>query len=367
MKITIDAQPLLGQKCGVGYYISGLVHGLGQIDKKNEYRLSIFDFKRRASKIALPGPNFKIQKSLIPGRLASLVWKKYSWPSYNSFFGVSDVYHFPNFIIRPLKKGKKVVTIHDVSFLRHPEFTEPKNLRFLNSKIKETVGLADRIIVDSSFTKNELLSFFKMPEERVHVVHLGLDSRFIPSSVEKKPIILFVGTIEPRKNLKTLFKAFEIFLDRTKRFDFTLLIAGMKGWLYDGIFKSLENNLHRDKIKFLDYVSEEELPSLYQTASLFVYPSFYEGFGLPPLEAMACGIPVISSKSGSLPEVLGNAAEWMDSSDVGGLALAIEKILDNASISDAYVRKGIEQVKQFRWERAAEETVKIYHRAMNGT
>src|SRR5574341_559035 len=164
MKITIDAQPLLGQKAGVGYYIWGLIHGLAKIDEKNQYQLSIFDFKRRSSRIPLPGSNFKIKKSYIPGRLVSLIWKKYSWLPYNFFFGDSDVYHFPNFVIRPLKKGRKVVTIHDVSFLRYPQFTEPKNLMFLKSKIEESLELADEIIVDSFFTKEELLSFLRIPQ-----------------------------------------------------------------------------------------------------------------------------------------------------------------------------------------------------------
>lgn len=364
MKITVDVQPLLGQKAGVGYYISGLIHGLAKVDRQNQYQLSIFDFKRRASRIPLPGPNFKIKKSFIPGRLVSLIWKKNSWPTYDFFFGDSDVYHFPNFVIRPLKKGRSVVTIHDVSFLRYPQFTEPKNLRFLKSKIEETLRVADQIIVDSFFTKEELLSFFKVPEDRVHVIHLGLNDEFKPSSsIQKKSAILFVGTLEPRKNLETLFKSFKIFLDRTNS-DVSLLIAGMKGWLYEGIFKSLEGHRYRDKIQFLDYVSDEDLPKLYQSASLFIYPSFYEGFGLPPLEAMACGVPVIASKRGSLPEVLGNAPKWINPYNPEELSFAIEEVLTDTRLRESLIRNGFDQAKKFDWEKAAYETLQVYQKAL---
>jgi glycosyltransferase involved in cell wall biosynthesis len=364
MKITIDAQPLLGRKAGVGYYIWGLIHGLAAVDSLNQYQLSIFDFKRRASKIALPGANFKVKKSFIPGRLAGLIWKKKMWPTYDFFFGDSDVYHFPNFVIRPLKKGKKVVTIHDVSFLRYPQFTEPKNLEFLKSKINDTLRVADQIIVDSFFTKKELLSFFNIPDDRVHVIHLGLDRGFKPcSSIQKKPVILFVGTLEPRKNLETLFKSFESFLSRSS-LDFNLQIAGMKGWLYEGIFKSLEGNRYRDRIQFLDYVSDEDLPRLYQSASLFVYPSFYEGFGLPPLEAMACGVPVIASRKGSLPEILGNAAKWIDPGSADELSYALEEVLTNKNLKESLIQNGFDQIRKFNWEQAAQKTLEVYHKAM---
>lgn len=365
MKITIDIQPLLGKKSGVGFYISGLVEGLAQIDPKNQYQLSFFDFKNRQDLIYLPSSNFKRKKSFMPGRLASLLWKKSSIPSYNFFFGDSDIFHFPNFVLRPIRRGKAVVTIHDVSFLRFPEYTEPKNLKFLTAKIEETVFQSEKIIVDSNFTKSELLSFFKIDPSRVHPIHLGVDPRFQPSlSLDKNSKeILFVGNIEPRKNLPTLFKAFEIFCQKMNSSEYRLTLAGMRGWLYEETFRCLEKCTRKNQIRLLDYVSDADLVRLYQQAHVFVYPSFYEGFGLPPLEAMASATPVISAHSGSLPEVLGDAAQWINPNDAQDLARAIERLISDQEYRQELIKRGLRQVQNFKWEKAARETLHVYEQA----
>jgi glycosyltransferase involved in cell wall biosynthesis len=365
MKITIDVQPVFGRKSGVGQYIWGLIQGLGEIDRQNTYSLSFFDFKRRGFMLPLPGNNFSHQKCFLPGRMASLLWKTFAWPSYNFFFGESDIFHFPNFIIRPVKRAKKIVTIHDVSFLRFPEFAEPKNLKFLKKEIRKTVEEADHIIADSYFTEAELTYFFPAAKQKISTVHLGIDARFKPMPVKRDKNILFVGNIEPRKNLPGLFKAFEILKDRHPELhDFKLTIAGMKGWLYEGIFEAWRHNKHKDQIHFLDYVSDEQLPELYAKASVFVYPSFYEGFGLPPLEAMACGTPVISAKKASLPEVLGDAAVWIDPDEPESISTALKDVLLNEEKNRNLIDKGLLQSSKFQWSRTAAETVKIYNRCL---
>lgn len=365
MKITIDVQPLLANKSGVGQYIWGLIHGLGQIDSKNSYSLSFFDFKRRGSMVPLPGKNFSFQKCFLPGRAASLSWKTFGRPSYNFFFGESDIFHFPNFVIRPVRQGKKVVTIHDVSFLRLPEFAEPKNLKFLTAQIHSTVAQADQIITDSRFTEEELLHFFPEAKGKTSTIHLGVDSRFKPMPVKQEKIILFVGNIEPRKNLPSLFKAFEILLDRYSQLaDYKIVIAGMKGWLYEGVFEALGENKYKSKIKFLDFVPDEKLPELYSKASVFVYPSFYEGFGLPPLEAMSCGIPVISARKASLPEVLGDAAIWIDPDQPESITHALKDVLLDELKMQSLKNKGLAQAAKFHWSRTAQETLKIYEKCL---
>ena len=362
MRITIDVQPLLGKKSGVGYYIHGLIQGLADVDDKNSYQLALFDFRSRAHGIELPGPNFRIKRSWIPGRLASFVWKKMKAPAYEFYFGDSDIVHFPNFIIRPIRKGKKIATIHDVSFLRLPQYAEPKNLAFLKGFIEETVKIADEIIVDSEFSRREVLSLFNIPQEKVHAIHLGIGREFRPGRVAKKRMLLFVGTLEPRKNIPGLIRAYERFVQRTGLSEYELVIAGMKGWLYQGILECVEKSPYRAGIKLLDYVSDELLLSLYQSAALFVYPSFYEGFGLPPLEAMACGIPVVSSKTGSLPEVLGDGAHYADPEDIEGLSIEIEKLLLDEKRRKETIDRGLEQVKKYRWDIAARKTIKVYSR-----
>ncbi|MBI1883354.1 MAG: glycosyltransferase family 4 protein [Chlamydiae bacterium] len=361
MKITIDVQPLLGAKSGVGYYIWGLIHGLSKVDAKNDYRLSFFDFKKRGSKVPSLGANFQKVACPLPGRFIQQIWKKIQWPPYDFFFGEGDVYHFPNFVIQPLRRGKKVVTLHDVSFFRYPQYTESKNLKYLTTSFKRTLEVADQIIADSLFTKQELLDLFKIDEKRIHVIHLGLASHFV--SVKKTPErqILFVGTLEPRKNLEGLLKAFEIFLDKTLLRDYRLVIAGMRGWLCEGFFKALQRHRYRDRIQVLDYVSEDELIQLYQSSMMFVYPSFYEGFGLPPLEAMASGIPVIASRKASLPEVLGDAALWIENpEDTEELASGLEKMARDQGLRKDFIQKGLEQVKKFDWEKSARQTLEVY-------
>ncbi len=368
MNITIDVQPLLARKSGVGFYIWGLVQALSGIDSKNHYNLAFFDFKNKKHMIPDLAPNFQKKTSVIPGRMVSALWKKLKFPSYDFFFGKADLFHFPNFIIRPIKEGKAIATIHDVSFLRYPQYTEPKNLKFLTSKIEETLLQANQIIVDSDFTKSELMSFFKIDSSRVHTIHLGIDPRFQPSQKQtatKK--ILFVGTIEPRKNLTNLFKAFDIFTKKMRGQNYQLIIAGMKGWLCEETFKSLEKCQFKEKIQLLNYVDDHQLIQLYQEADAFVYPSFYEGFGLPPLEAMACGIPVIAAKRGSLPEVLGQAPVWIEPEDVEGLAKNIEKVVCDLDYKKTLIAAGFSQVKNFNWRTTAEQTLNVYHKAMEAS
>ncbi|MBI1871733.1 MAG: glycosyltransferase family 4 protein [Chlamydiae bacterium] len=363
-KISMDVQPLLGSKSGVGYYIWGLIHGLAKIDHENTYQLSFFDFRNQGFKVPRPGTQFYQKRSRLPGRMIQYLWKTCAWPNYNTFFGGCDLYHFPNFVIQPLKGVKKVVTIHDLSFFRYPEYTDPKNLKYLRNKIGDTVYGADEIIVDSHFTKSELLSFFKIEKERIHVIHLGIDSRFQKGTALREKQILFVGTLEPRKNIEGLLSAFKIFLDRTHWMDYRLTLVGMKGWLYEGMMKALENHPYREKIECLNYVSEEDLPLLYQKAALFIYPSFYEGFGLPPLEALSSGTPVIAARRASLPEVLGDAALWIDPQNAEAIAIAIERMIREEGLKSELIRKGEEQVKKFSWEKAARETLQVYQKAL---
>ena len=365
MKITIDVQPLLGKKSGVGYYIWGLIHGLAEIDSQNKYQLAFFDFKNRASQVPDLGKNFNKRTSPVPGRAISLLWKYFGWPDYQLFFGKADVFHFPNFIIRPIHRSKKVVTIHDVSFLRHPEYTERKNLKFLTSKINETIHEADQIIVDSAFTKDEMMHFFReLPPEKINVIHLGLDQRFTNMQRPKTKQILFVGTIEPRKNLINLLEAYKILMRDRKFNEYRMVIAGMKGWLCEEVFMNIERHEFKNKIIWKDYVSDEELPRLYQESEVFVYPSYYEGFGLPPLEAMACGVPVIATQRGSLPEVLGDAPVWVDPGRPAEIAESFKLIIENAAVRENMIKKGLDQAKKFCWRRAATETINVYKRCI---
>jgi len=363
-RISIDVQPLLGNKCGIGQYVWNLVESLAKVDSKNFYYLSCFDTKFRGGKVPVPGGNFHKSQFFIPARLMRKIWLNYSWPYYDSFFGNRDLYHFANFIIPPIRAGRKVATVHDLAFMRFPEFTTPRTLGYLRKNIENTLSLADAILVDSYFTRDELLHFFKVSDKKVHVVQLAMGRNFKTQNVIPRKQIIFVGTIEPRKNLIGLLRAFEIFMNKFMDDEFRLVIAGMKGWLYNEIYESLEKNAHKDKIVFLDYVPDEMLPRLYAESAVFVYPSFYEGFGIPILEAMACGVPVIASRTASLPEIGGDAAFWVDAKDTEGLASAIYKVITDQELRKNLISKGLNQIQKFSWEKTARETLAVYEKVL---
>jgi len=230
--------------------------------------------------------------------------------------------------------------------------------------------LADQIIAISNSTKQDLIRYFQVPEEKITVTHLAADECFQPLPFDKVqvfrekygldfPFILYVGTLEPRKNLPTLIKAF--YYLKKKNIHHKLVIAGGKGWKYDPIFQTISDlNLIKD-IHFTGYVPKEDLPLLYNAADAFVYPSLYEGFGLPPLEAMACGCPVITSNTSSLPEVVGDAGIMINPCDYDKLAEAIDNIISDTDLKIQFSKMGQVRAAQFSWNKCAEETLKIYN------
>jgi glycosyltransferase involved in cell wall biosynthesis len=234
--------------------------------------------------------------------------------------------------------------------------------------LKISIRKADIIVADSHSTKRDIIEYFGVEDEKIKVVHLGVESRFRPiGNVEKyrlrnnlpSKMILNVGTLEPRKNVVTLIKAFKRL--REKGFeDYKLVIAGDKGWLYEQIFKDVDHSGLKQEILFRGVVSDEDLPMFYNCADIFVYPSLYEGFGLPPLEAMACGIPVITSNTSSLPEVIGDAGIMVDPTDDKSLSDAMYSVLTDKELWQHMSNNGLQRSKIFTWEKAAKEILEIY-------
>ncbi len=366
MKVCIDIQAAIAQRAGVGRYTKALVEHLGPPANDDTLTLFYFDFKQRGMPFHVPNA---AQRAVTwcPGRLIQKAWKTINWPAFDWFAGSADVYHFPNFIIPPLRQGRTVVTIHDVSFMRFPNAAEPRNLQYLNSQIRQTVNRADRILTDSHFSAGEICELLHVPEERVTAVHLGLTPNMhAPDTTTIQamrshlklecPYLLFVGTVEPRKNIAFLVEAFE----RATAFDGDLVIAGMRGWHVDPILDRMQSSPQQARIRYMEYVDEQWLPPLYAGAELFVFPSLYEGFGFPPLEAMRCGTPVLSSRAGSLPEVLGDAADYVTDYDADQWARAIESLLADTTRRTALTEKGHEQAQRYRWEDTARKTWEVY-------
>ncbi len=362
MRVCLDVQSAVTQRAGVGRYTRQLAEHLGATVGCHELELFYFDFKRQGSSFPVPNAEFKANR-LLPGRIAQACWKHLNWPPFDAMAGISDLYHFPNFILPPLRSGKTVVTIHDVSFIRFPEFTEDANLRYLTAKIKDTVRRADAIITVSEFSAHEVEELLDVPSDRIFPTHLGVDDSFAPQPEERvnairrkyaldRPYLLAVGTIEPRKNIPFLVDVFE----NLSAFDGDLVLVGRPGWKHDPILKRIASSSLVDRIRLVE-AEDGDLPAIYGGATCLLQASFYEGFGLPPLEAMACGTPVVSSRGGSLPEVIGDAAPLLDTDSIDAWCATIIKQIDSGA-DGADARR--QHAAGFRWETTAARTWDVY-------
>lgn len=368
MRVCIDVQSAIAQRAGVGRYTRQLVENLSAMAGSDELRLFYFDFMRKGIPCDVPKTT-QAPAHWCPGRLAQAAWKTISWPPFDFFAGQADVYHFPNFILPPLSRGKSVVTIHDVSFLRFPQFAEDKNLRYLTAKIRDTVNRADVIITDSQFGAKEIETLLKANPAKIFPIHLGISGKFKPIDTKiveatvarlglDRPYILAVGTLEPRKNIPFLVEAFE----KLSSFKGYLVLAGMTGWKFEPILKRIESSPCAARIRRLSYVDDFDLPALYAGARLFAITSLYEGFGFPPLEAMACGTPVVSSGCGSLSEVLGTAALVVDKFEPDLWAVQMSKALSDTELRKRLITDGKKQAAKYTWQETTRKTWEVYRR-----
>ncbi|MCK5851081.1 MAG: glycosyltransferase family 4 protein [Kiritimatiellae bacterium] len=370
----MDIQSAITQVAGVGRYARLLAQNLCNQPESgksiDELILFYFNFMGKDQPFSTSNATFKSTK-LCPGRAAQLAWKTIGWPPYNFFSGPADIYHFPNFILPPLSRGKSVVTIHDMTFLRFPQFTEEKNLRYLSAKMKDTTQRADAIITNSIFSASELKELMNVDSSKIFPIHLGISANFSRPSNEQitaslkelninKPYILTVGTVEPRKNIQLLIEVFE----KMDNFDGQLVIAGMLGWKYEPILERIRTSSRAKDIIHLQYVTDTHLPALYAGAELFALTSFSEGFGFPPLEAMACGTPVISSSAGALPEILGDNAILMDSFDPELWTAETTKLLTDTTLRDTMINKGHACASKYTWQETARQTNEIYKKVV---
>jgi glycosyltransferase involved in cell wall biosynthesis len=368
MKVCLDIQASLGQRAGVGRYVRELLAHLGAEAGVDEIAAFYFDFKRTGLLGGVPaGVDLRACRWL-PGRVAQAAWKRVGFPPYDWFAGGADLYHFPNFIRPPLSRGRKsVVTIHDVSFLRMPETTEAKNLAWLSAEIHRTAKRADAILTDSQFSAREICELLQVTPEKVFPVWLGLPKFGPPPAPEvvaqtrktlglEKPYLLMVGTIEPRKNIPFLIEVYEALKD----FDGDLVLAGGLGWKTGATLRAISESPRRSGIRVLKHLDDAQLSALYAGAAAFVFPTRYEGFGFPPLEAMGRGAPVIAARNSSLPEVLGEAADWVDGFDAEEWAGKVRAVLGDSTRAARLRAAGLVQAKKFTWEETAKKTWEVY-------
>lgn len=375
MRVLIEGQAGLSRRAGIGQYVVHLVRELPAIAREGE-RFAVFcvNFLGRHASPYRQGSGYDLRSlRCLPEKALGFLWKTVRFPPFDRFAGEADIYHFPNFVVRPLRRGKAIATIHDLSFIRHPECTEAKNLAFLSKEVPRTLDQASAVLADSRFTADEISEVYGCPEERLRVTHLGLHPSFRrkgPVEVREKrehyglpsEYLLFVSTIEPRKNVRGLLRAYRIARERFGPGLPPLVIVGGRGWQGEvERVKALRESLGLvDRVLLPGYIPYEELPWIYSGASLFVFPSLYEGFGMPPLEAMACGTPVVCSNAASLPEVVGEAALRVDPGDDEGVADAMLQALSDSGLRERLVAAGLERAGRFTWRRNAEETLRVY-------
>ncbi|PIB65188.1 glycosyltransferase family 1 protein [Pseudomonas sp. 2995-3] len=280
------------------------------------------------------------------------------------------IYHEPNFILKP-HDGPSVTTVHDLSFIRHPEFHPAERVAWLSRQLPRTLDRADFVIADSEVVRAELIEQFSVPSDRVRAIYLGADARFMPRSADDTVSVLskyglvhgrylaFVGTIEPRKGLSVLLDAWEQ-LPSAVRNNWPLVIAGAPGWRNAELMSRVMAMQARGDVKFLQFVSSHDLPFIYAGAATFVYPSIYEGFGLPVLEAMASGVPVICGLGTSMAEFAEGACKLFQVGDSQALALAISELLEDPTQNAQMAHFGTVQANRFSWARCARETIQVY-------
>lgn len=371
-EIIIDVRLLSrGGISGIEEYTRSLVSELLRTDKKNQYVL----FYNGFHKVPLPkelAAAAAVDKKL-PNKVLEISSRLFSWPKIEKWAS-GDLVFSPHFNIIATDLPR-IITFHDLSFMHHPDFFLRRQ-RFWHwlQNCRRQALKARRIIAVSEFTKSDLINLFNLPEDKIKVVYSGINPIFkrlprddVPLSAFQKlyrlykPFILYLGTIEPRKNVFSIIKVFNALKEDVYFKDWELVIAGQRGWLFKEVIKEADSSRFRDAIRFFGKISSGDRVFLYNLATAFIYPSFFEGFGFPPLEAQACGVPVVASNRTSLPEILGDSAILTDPWRLDEIYFALCEAVKNEKRRASLINAGFENAKRFSWSRAARETIKIYN------
>lgn len=369
MRIGIDARLVFYNRAGIGQYILRLIEALSTLHSETN-NFIILQSRKDASTVI--NANGFQRKSL---------WT----PSHNRFEQLAlsfelprlalDVLHSPDFIPPFRRNCKSVITIHDLAFLLYPHFLTKESARYYG-QIDQAWRNTDHIIAVSEATKQDSIKMLGVPEKKITVIYEAANPIYKPLPPEDAyhhvktkfnlvdDYLLFVSTIEPRKNLPGLLQAYRRLRDEYKR-DEKLVLVGGNGWLWEEVYETVDRLNLKEHVLFLGHVPSEHLVYLYNAARLFVHPAFYEGFGLPPLEAMTCGTPVVVSNTSAFPEVVGDAGLMVNPQDLDGLTVALWRALTEEDLRQELIAKGLKRAKLFSWERAARETLEVYQKIGN--
>jgi len=351
MEVLIDCDILKNNKTGVESYTSNIIPALSKYaDLK---LLHNYDVKHNL---------FHNFKEIITNNFRFKT-SHFIWSILKPIKPQTDIFHLPLPVApfwRKPKNCKLIVTVHDLTPLKFPDFHNLKRKLYFRFFVKRLLKQADRIIADSISTKKDIVDLLMIKADKIDVVYLAADMKHTSKKVPKKygikdEYILYVGTVEPRKNLLRLIDAYNKLNPPEK-----LVIVGASGWKNKDVYKKKNKN-----IIFTGYVDDEDLPKLYSNAKVFIYPSLYEGFGLPVLEAMNCKVPVITSNTSSMPEVGGDAVLYVNPSSVDDIRIKLSKLLTDSNLRKELIKKGINQVKKFSWDKTAKETINVYKKVYN--
>jgi glycosyltransferase involved in cell wall biosynthesis len=370
MRIAIDAHTVGTQLAGNVTYITNMIERLAEIDQKNEYTLYVTEpsaFEMYDGR----WPNFKVRRIIgYNSRILRF------FLSFNAQLRLhpADIF-FVQFNAPPFTPCKIVTSIHDLSFEHLPETFKWHSQTQMKMTIRRTARNAAHIVTCSEYSRQDIIDTYKVAPEKITTIPLAAADWFHPVTNETElnrisikyglpgDFLLGVGSVQPRKNLVRLIEAYSMLSD--KRDLPPLILVGKKAWLYEDSLKAAVEHGVDDKVRFTDFVPDEDLPGLYTLSTCFVYPSFFEGFGIPPLEAMQCGSPVITGDRTSLPEVVGDAGILVDPFDVTSIADAIERMLSDADLREELRQKGFERASRFSWLRSARETLDVFEKVMN--
>jgi alpha-1,3-rhamnosyl/mannosyltransferase len=380
MRIAIDGHPLIPPRAGIGQYTYHLIRALARLEPAHQYIVMYPRLTRTLRTREVPVFAEKCVRVVSEGRLRFLVFRARRklrrklglTPAVERSLGPYDVYHATNYVFtHSVKRARRVVTIHDMTLMLFPEWHPRARVSSMASEIARSLEIADHVLADSASTRDDIVKHFSIRPERISVVPLAAAQSFKPlPATEVQQVLsdwglvpdaylLFMGTIEPRKNLLRLLQAAELAGNRAG----PLVLAGADGWRSDEVALRIQSLRRAGRLTYLGYVPDEARPALINGARGFVYPSLYEGFGLPVLEAMACGVPVLASNVSSLPEVVGDAGLMVDPADVDSIAQGMVRLWEDETLRRELSARGLRQAAGFSWEKTARQTLKAYDRA----
>ncbi len=380
MHITVDYTAAARQGGGIGRYARELIGALLAADDKNEYVLMAASAglgeqwraeQARLHALAASPEHLTFRSLPITDDWMARIWQRLRLPLPAELVtGPVDVFYSPDFVLPPLRKStRSLLTVHDLSFLRHPNTFPPPLLRYLKQAVPRSVTRADHILADSDATRDDLITLLDVSPRRVTTLYSGVSPDFsaeadpeerqrlrVRYGIGDRPFVLTVGTVQPRKNYVRLIEACDPLAEAR---DLELVIVGQPAWLAAPILAAADA---RPYVHRLGFVADGDLPTLYRQAAAFAFPSLYEGFGLPPLEAMACGTPVVASTRSSVPEVVGDAGLLVDPLDIAGWREALQRLLDDTALCSDLRKRGFARAATFTWAKSAQAWLETVER-----